>query len=254
VYRRYVAIGDSQTEGLWDGDDETGLIGFADRLAHRLDTLSPGLLYANLAVRGRRVRDVLGSQLPQALAMEPDLITVCAGMNDTTRPGRGFDEALSDLDLLYGRLARSGATVVTTTFPDITRLLPVGRALGRRLDRINAVIRSSARAYGFGLVDLYAAESMLDPRTWSQDRMHASSRGHVLFAEAAAEALGLPGSGHDWALPIDADGGPPGLAGRLLAQWQWTTGMLMPWAVNQVRGRSTGDGRQPRRPRLAPVR
>ncbi|MGH3596952.1 MAG: SGNH/GDSL hydrolase family protein, partial [Mycobacterium sp.] len=25
-YRRYVAIGDSQTEGLWDGDDENGLI------------------------------------------------------------------------------------------------------------------------------------------------------------------------------------------------------------------------------------
>ena len=33
------------------------------------------------------IRDVLDDQLPQALAMEPDLITICIGMNDVTRPG-----------------------------------------------------------------------------------------------------------------------------------------------------------------------
>jgi lysophospholipase L1-like esterase len=89
-YTRYVAIGDSQTEGLWDGDDSfvlgVGLTGFADRLAVLIDSLYPGLKYANLAIRGKRVRDVLRDQLPQALAMQPDLITVCAGMNDVTRP------------------------------------------------------------------------------------------------------------------------------------------------------------------------
>ena len=74
---RYVAIGDSQTEGLWDGDDDTGLTGFADRLAVTLDSHYPGLLYANLAVRGRQVIDVLNDQLPAALAMRPDLVTVC---------------------------------------------------------------------------------------------------------------------------------------------------------------------------------
>jgi lysophospholipase L1-like esterase len=254
MYRRYVAIGDSQTEGLWDGDDETGLTGFADRLAARLDELFPGLHYANLAVRGRRVRDVLDVQLPQALEMAPDLITVCAGMNDTTRPGRGFEQALADLEVLYDRLAETGATVVTTTFPDVTRLLPIGRALARRLGRINTVIRSAAHTHGFGLVDLYTAPSMLDPRTWSDDRMHASPRGHALFAEAAAEALGLPGAGHDWAAPLDAHGGPPDLSGRVLAQWQWTRSMFLPWAWNHLRGRSSGDGRHPRRPSLAPVR
>ncbi|BBZ36105.1 hypothetical protein MCNF_47100 [Mycolicibacterium confluentis] len=92
--RRCVAIGDSQTEGLWDGDD-VGVCGFADRLAARLDALHPGLQYANLAVRGRRVADVLGDQLPRALSMRPDLVTVCAGMNDTIRPGRAFEAALA---------------------------------------------------------------------------------------------------------------------------------------------------------------
>ncbi|HEV7361857.1 MAG TPA: SGNH/GDSL hydrolase family protein, partial [Mycobacterium sp.] len=94
-YSRYVAIGDSQTEGLWDGDETTGLLGFADRLAVMLDTLYPGLQYANLAVRGKKLGDVLTEQVPPTLAMKPDLITVCVGMNDVIQPGRQFPSALA---------------------------------------------------------------------------------------------------------------------------------------------------------------
>ena len=75
-----------------------GLIGFADRLATMIDSHYPGLTYANLAVRGRRIRDVLDEQFPPTLAMRPDLITVCIGMNDVTRPGPYFEHALADLD------------------------------------------------------------------------------------------------------------------------------------------------------------
>jgi len=251
-FTRYVAIGDSQTEGLWDGDDATGLTGFADRLAATLDRLYPGLLYANLAVRGRRVRDVLDDQLPAALAMDPDLVTVCVGMNDVTRPGRHFPRALADLDLVYDKLAASGATVVTTTFPDIKRLLPVGRLLAERVERINAVIRAAADRHGFGLVDLYHAPSMLEPDTWSPDRVHGSTKGHILFAEAAAEALGLPGSNHNWALAA-GNVGPASRLDRVAAQLSWTRHMLLPWAWRHLQGRSTGDGRLPKRPVLQPV-
>ena len=155
IYTRYVAIGDSQTEGLWDGDDSVGILGFADRLAAMLDALHPGLQYANLAVRGRRIRDVLDEQLPVALAMQPDLITSCVGMNDITRPGLLFDSALADLDLLHDRLAESGATVVTTTFPDIGQIVPVGRFLSSRVKRTNAAIAAAADRHGFRLVDLF---------------------------------------------------------------------------------------------------
>ena len=128
-YSRYVAIGDSQTEGLWDGDDTVGLVGFADRLAEIVDSHYPGLTYANLAIRGKRIVDVIDEQLPATLAMRPDLITVCIGMNDVTRPGPFFDGALAELDELNRLLAGSGATVVTTTFPDIAKILPIGRVL-----------------------------------------------------------------------------------------------------------------------------
>ncbi len=249
VYTRYVALGDSQTEGLWDGDDSDGIVGFADRLAAMLDELRPGLRYANLAIRGRRIRDVLDDQLPNALAMQPDLISLCVGMNDITRPGMNFDRALADLDLLYERLARSGATVVTTTFPDIARIVPIGRILTSRMLRTNEAIATAAANYGFKLVDLYNAPSMTQPGVWSDDRVHGSTKGHILFAAAAAEALELPGSNHDWAEAGSAAAGPT-LRSRAYSQVLWTRNMLAPWLWHHARGISSGDGREPKRPAL----
>jgi lysophospholipase L1-like esterase len=242
-------MGDSQTEGLWDGDDTVGLMGFADRLAVMIDEHHPGLAYANLAVRGRRIRDVVDDQLPEALAMQPDLITVCIGMNDITRPGPGFDRTLTELDDLHVRLSQSGATVVTTTFPDIASILPVGRLLASRLLDVNDSIRTAADRNGFRLVDLYGAPSMAEPNTWSADRIHGSPKGHMLFAAAAAEALGLPGSNHDWA-ESSPGAGRPSVRSQLYSQVLWTHNMLMPWLWREARGRSAGDGREPRRPRL----
>jgi lysophospholipase L1-like esterase len=247
-----VAIGDSQTEGLWDGDDTVGLRGFADRLAEIVDAHYPGLTYANLAVRGRRIRDLLDEQLPEALAMEPDLVTVCIGMNDVTRPGHHFDDALVELEDLFAQLALTRATVVTTTFPDIAAIIPIGRILATRVLRINDEIRRSADWYGFRLVDLYDAPSMTHPDTWSADRVHGSPKGHALFAAAAAEALSLPGSSHDWAAADDAPVRQT-LRSKAYSQALWTQNMLMPWVWRHVRGRSAGDGLGPRRPRLETV-
>jgi lysophospholipase L1-like esterase len=252
TYTRYVALGDSQTEGLWDGDDSDGIVGFADRLAVMLDELRPGLQYANLAIRGRRIRDVLVDQLPLALTMRPDLVSVCVGMNDITRPGLLFDRALADLDLLYERLAQSGATVVTTTFPDIARIVPIGKILTARMSRTNRAIVTAADRYGFKLVDLYGAPSMTSPDVWSDDRVHGSTKGHMLFAAAAAEALNLPGSNHDWA-HAGATAARATMRSRAHSQVLWTRNMLAPWLWHHARGMSTGDGRAPKRPRLESV-
>jgi lysophospholipase L1-like esterase len=145
-------------------------------------------------------------------------------------------------------LARSGATVVTTTFPDIAQILPIGRVLASRVVRINDEIRTAAERRGFRLVDLYDAPSMADPETWSPDRIHGSTKGHLLFAAAAAEALALPGSNHDWA---QANGAlRPSLRSQAHSQVLWTNNMLIPWIWRHARGRSAGDGRGPKRPRL----
>ena len=251
-YSRYVAIGDSQTEGLWDGDDAIGVLGFADRLAALIDSIYPGLEYANLAIRGKLVADVLREQVPPALAMQPDLITVCIGMNDVIQPGRSFGRALADLENVYAALAESGATLVTTTFPNVAQFLPLGRLVSGRLARINDAIRAAADRYDFRLVDLYNAPSMRDLDTWDIDRVHASTKGHIRFAAAAAEALNLPGSNHDWA---EASGSPTRqpFSARTYGQLRWAREKFMPWVWRRLRGKSSADGRVPRRPRLEPL-
>ena len=251
-YTRYVAIGDSQTEGLWDGDDVVGLLGFADRLAELLDSHHPGLQYANLAIRGTLVADVLREQVPPALAMRPDLVTVCVGMNDVIQPGRSFGRALGNLETLYAALARSGAAVVTTTFPNVAQFLPLGWLVSGRLARINDTIRQAADRYDFRLVDLYNAPSMRNLDTWDIDLVHASTKGHILFAAAAAEALNLPGSNHEWARPST---NPTRLSfrARSYGKVRWAHRKFTPWVWRRMRGLSSADGRMPKRPRLQPV-
>jgi hypothetical protein len=173
-------------------------------------------------------------------------------MNDVTKPGKTFADALEDIDLLHDRLAETGATVVTTTFPDLEQILPVGRFLGARVLQMNAVIRAAAVRHDFRLVDLYAAESMSDPDVWSPDRVHGSPAGHALFVAAAAEALNLPGSNHDWAIS-SADAVTPGFRSRVYSQAMWTQNLLMPWVWRHLRGLSSGNGRDAKRPRLQPV-
>ncbi|MDD4866906.1 MAG: SGNH/GDSL hydrolase family protein [Mycobacterium sp.] len=248
-YRRYVALGDSQTEGLWDGDDAVGLLGCADRLAVMVDSVYPGLHYANLAIRGKRITDVLTEQVPPALAMQPDLITVCAGMNDVIQPGPSFGPALAALENVYAMLAGSGATVVTTTFPNVAQFLPLGRLVATRLARINDAIRTATDRYGFRLVDLYNAPSMRELDTWAVDRVHASTKGHILFAAAAAEALNLPDSNHDWA-EASPNGAQRPLAVGAYEQVRWAHETFVPWIWRRLRGRSSADGRVPKRPTL----
>ncbi|NMO00338.1 SGNH/GDSL hydrolase family protein [Gordonia sp. TBRC 11910] len=252
IYSRFVAIGDSQTEGLWDGDDETGVVGWADRLARRLAVDNADLLYANLAVRGRRTSEIRDEQLDAALAMRPDLVGICVGMNDVTAIDADMTDALDIMEDMYRRVTASGATVVTTLFPDVRKVVPIAaRLFAPRLDAINARIRLCANRYDLRLVDLHSAESMTDLRMWSPDRLHGSSAGHHRFALAAAEALGLEGTDRSWADP--APHAEHHQAGGVAGDVAWLVETVRPWIWRRVRGKSTGDGRTAKRPDLAPV-
>src|SRR4029450_11559625 len=80
---RYVAIGDSSTEGLEAPDGQGGYRGWADRLAqHIADAQDEPLEYANIAIRGMRMKEIRVGQLNDALAMKPDLLTIFGGVND----------------------------------------------------------------------------------------------------------------------------------------------------------------------------
>ena len=253
MYARYVAIGDSSTEGLDDPDGEGGWRGWADRLAEHVAVTSPGLEYANLAVRGRLVRQVRDEQLPRALALRPDLATVFAGVNDLLRPGSDPAAIAADVEELLAALRGAGATVLTITVPDPSRVMPLARPLRGRLADLNERVRQAAARTGSLVADVAAHPVGADPRLWSPDRLHANALGHERIAAGLAEALGLPGADGAWTRPL-----PPPVRRRshevLRAEAAWLRTHFAPWVVRRVQGRSSGDDVQPKRPEPAPVR
>jgi lysophospholipase L1-like esterase len=250
-FSRYVALGDSTTEGLDDpAPDGRGHLGFADRLAARIARENPDLLYANLAVRGRKARQIRVEQLEPALALEPDLATVVGGLNDILRPRVDLDAVAAEMEAMIGALRRSGATVVGATFPDTARIMPLARVVRGRVMAFNEMLRAIAARHGALLVDL-EQRGVVDPRLWSADRLHANAAGHERIAASMAEALGLDPEVDPWA-PL-----PPAERLRRRAavarEAAWIARHLTPWVVRRVRGRSSGDGVLPKRPTLAPV-
>lgn len=252
---RYVALGDSQTEGVGDGDDSTGLRGCADRLAELIAVHHPGVLYANLAVRGRLAAGVRDGQLGPALALRPDLATVFAGVNDVLRPAFDADEVAGHLEAMFAALTARGTRVATVTFPDVAKLVPLARSVAPRITALNHRIRLAAERQGVAVAEFAGHQVGADPRLWSADRLHASPLGHARIAAGLAHAFGLPGSDESWTEPLPgppvvAPGGWRGAAGEV----RWAVGFAGPWIGRRLRGRSSGDGRTAKRPELLPVR
>lgn len=251
-FARYVAIGDSSTEGLDDPAGDGRYRGWADRLAVHLARAQGDLLYANLAVRGRRTREILEQQLAPALAMRPELATVFSGTNDIIRSGFDLEAMMRDIGTMHRALRDAGATVLTFTMPDLSEVMPMARRVAPRLLAFNAAVRTLGAETGTIVVDLAHHPVAADPRLWSDDRLHANSLGHARIAAALAHALGLPGSDAGWHLALPPRPVPT-LAQRVAAELRWAQRYFVPWVWRHARGRSSGDGIQPKRPALAPV-
>ncbi|WP_328400726.1 SGNH/GDSL hydrolase family protein [Nocardia sp. NBC_00403] len=204
-YTRYVAIGDSQTEGIGDPDDDGGHRGWADRFAERLGAADPGLHYANLAIRGRRAAQIRTEQLAAAIALRPDLVTVLAGMNDIIRPRFDRDALLGHLDAMFAALTALDIRVVTFTFPDIGAVAPFARPLSARVRALNADMRRLTRQHGVTLIDFEPVAATTHPKVWAEDRLHLSPLGHDLVARAVAATLGVPGADETWREPLPSN-------------------------------------------------
>ena len=240
-----VCTGDSFTEGLSDREGSDGrVIGWADRVSAAL-----GGRYANLAIRGKLLDEVVDEQVPTALALAPSILTFHAGPNDVLRPGRDPQEiakhyarAVADIRQRY-----DGTLVL---FTSRGRLGTGGRTetkIRARFVEFNTGVREVAAQHGAVLVDLEPSDTLGDPRLWNDDRLHFNSYGHVRVAAAVLEALGvddevvLGGPVGWWREPL------PVLTSRLAAQdalagAAWARRHLAPWVIRRMRGISSGDG------------
>ena len=236
TFQRYVALGDSFTEGVGDPDPDrpNGLRGWADRVAEVLGARTDDFGYANLAIRGRKLPAILDEQLEPAFALEPDLVTIYAGANDILRPRVDIDALAERYDDALGRIAATGARLVVFTAFD-----PGGSAIYRplrgRFALYNEFVRQSARRHGADVVDFWTLREYRDWRYWDADRMHMGPAGHQRMAIEVLDTLGVD---HDLEpLPL-VDVPTTGRGEQLRENLVWVRSSALPWQHRRITGRS----------------
>ncbi|MEV6104561.1 SGNH/GDSL hydrolase family protein [Streptomyces sp. NPDC051940] len=247
-YTSFVAVGDSFTEGMSDQLPDGTYRGWADLLAARLAGRSPGFRYANLAVRGKLIAQILDEQTERAAAMNADVVTLVGGLNDTLRPKCDMVRVKDHLEQAVATLAPSCKQLVLMRSPG--RRGPVMERFRPRMEELFDHIDRLAGRYDAAVVDLYASEALGDPRLWDEDRLHLTAEGHRRVAEAVWQRLGLPAES-DWNTPLPP-AVPPGLVARRRADLSFARKHLGPWIGRRLTGRSSGDGLPPKRAELLP--
>jgi lysophospholipase L1-like esterase len=251
-YERFIALGDSCTEGLHDPyPGSTQYRGWADLVAATLATTNPQLRYANLGVRGRRLDQIIVEQIPTALDLQPDLVALFGGANDVMTRHFRPEVVAKRVDAAIRILTRSVPAVAVFTLSDVSSRIPGVLRVRNRIDALNEAIRAAAGQHGAMLVDL-ADEDVHDLRYFGPDRLHLSEPGHRRLAAHLLTRLEVPFDPR-WLEPLPGEPLQPGL--RAHARWMWQE--VLPVALTRSRnwfvGRSPGDGFAPKRPELLPV-
>ncbi|MFG1931658.1 SGNH/GDSL hydrolase family protein [Mycobacterium sp. NPDC048908] len=252
AFTRFVALGDSFTEGVGDPhpDSPNGLRGWADHVALALAQHNPQLGYANLAVRGRRMNEILVEQVQAAVMLEPDLVTVYAGMNDLLL-------VRNDIDAMMGRYAdalktlqQSGAHVLVFTAGDLGTV-PLFRRLRGRAAVYNELLRGIADDLGLQLVDFWRFTEFRDPRLWAGDRIHLSPLGHERMAAKVLDSLTVSHGLPTRAAALLATDLP---TRNFRANVEWTLAFAAPWVAKRLRRATPGAGVKPKYPVLTRIR
>ncbi|MCX6440383.1 MAG: SGNH/GDSL hydrolase family protein [Actinobacteria bacterium] len=207
VFERFIALGDSYTEGMSDEKKYGNYRGWADRTADVMTLSYPDFTYANLAVRGKLVRQVVDEQIEPAIAQvtgPQTLISFHAGANDVIRPN-------------YRALWET------------------------RFREFNRNVRAVGKEVGAIIADANEEPAFSDRRFLAFDRLHLNAMGHDRVAQAVLELIGLPFN-PDWREPLPHVK-EKHIAFRTIVTSLWFITFALPWLWRRARGKSSGDGR-----------
>jgi lysophospholipase L1-like esterase len=180
-HRRWVALGDSMTQGIGASSPEQGWVA---QLARRQDEPVDVI---NLSQSGARIEDVIAHQLPvwRKLAPAPhgEILTVLIGSNDAISPRHRqlMSEAFAEL------LTQLPPGAIVSSVPS-----PAGPA--REASELVRAADAAGRIRG-------VFPNNLDPTAWrgrlAADRFHPNDAGYTMiadtFADAVSAALGALG-------------------------------------------------------------
>lgn len=249
-FNRYVAVGDSFTEGVGDVDPgrPNQVRGWADRIAEAMARAAAdrgeSFGYANLAIRGRKMLQILDEQIEPAIALEPDLITIYAGVNDILRPRVDIDGLIRRYRTSVARVREAGIAVGLFTTFDPGKEGVFG-ALRGRLAIYNEQIRELAENTGCIVLDSWRMRPARPETMWAPDRIHLNAVGHQYVAINVLNTLGVP---HEL-VELEPEPEPQlSRAEKRAANMRWAREDALPWVQRRLTGRSSGDNLDPKFP------
>lgn len=235
---RFVAIGDSFTEGVGDELPDGRVRGWADLTAQGwADAAGEEIEYANLAIRGKLIWPIVEQQLEPALALKPTHLSFNGGGNDMLRPRTSIAHIAEAFDRVLQRCDEEGVTLVLLSGANPADQLPMTRLIQKRGDQMSAAVvaRLSDRPDVVKALN-WPDRELSDPSFWSQDRLHMNARGHHRVAARVLTSLGLEPRAEWWSLPELPE------AVRL-SRSDYFREHLGPWVRRRLTGTSSGDGR-----------
>ena len=234
------------TEGMCDEIIDGNYRGWADRVADTLSKGNPNFSYANLAIRGKLLHQVIDDQIPVAakyVTGPETLVSFHAGANDVLRPNYQADIAFAKYEKGVSDLSKTGATIIVFTVVD--RVEGNGKTAQiwhERFSAFNVNVREVAHKFGAVIIESDDAKWLADLRFLAKDRLHLNADGHWRLSQAVLEKLGKDFD-PAWKIPL----APAVEKSKLRKQIEnllWIIAFVIPWIWRRLRGRSSGDGRR----------
>ena len=244
-YTRFLVLGDSFSEGMSDEIINGNYRGWADRVADVLAQQSPDFKYANFAIRGKLVKQVLDDQLPLALPLiegPQTLVSFHAGANDALRPNFDRNVVRTAYVMAVTQLVQTGATVMLFTVLEKNGNGGKASAMWEeRMSSFNSIVREVADKFNLLVMDASIDPESSNPNLLAFDRLHLNPTGHYRVAQAVLEKIGAPFD-ITWKESVINSTKKPRIIRKVLTVW-WFISFALPWVWRRIRGRSSGDGR-----------
>ncbi|WP_300265192.1 SGNH/GDSL hydrolase family protein [Microbacterium sp.] len=239
---KFVAIGDSFTEGVGDELPDGRVRGWADIAAQGwADASGQPIQYANLAIRGKLAWPIIEEQLEPALALRPTHLSFNGGGNDMLRPRTNVEHIADTFSRVLRRCDDQGITVILLSGANPSGQLPMGSLVQRRGDELSAaVLRRIAKRPDVVRALNWPDRELSTGRYWAEDRLHMNAAGHHRVAARVLHALGYEPPAPWWAPAAEGPEAPGGFA--------YYRQHVGPWMKRRLTGTSSGDGRTAKYP------
>ena len=241
---QFIALGDSLTEGLSDKYPDGSYRGWADRVADEMSKQDSNFRYANLAVRGKLLEQVIADQLQVALPCmqgSQTLVTFHAGANNVLRPKFEPNQVFETYAKAVAQIAATGSKILLFTVREVSNpQTKTQHYWNQRFGPFNENVKRVATEFGATVMDANSREVFGDPRMLASDRLHLSTEGHRRVAAAVLSAIELPHDS-DWQDPM-APYKPAPAPIRVVGSVAWGAAFLVPWAIRRITKKSSGTG------------